>query len=84
MHQSYIDSNNTKLPVQTVSINELKEAFFSLNPIKVLMMTYVTKVIRRCFDELGTPLQHIFDLSLSQDISPNKLKLAKVAPIYKN
>ena len=42
------------------------------------------KVIRSCFGELVTPPKHIFDLFLSQNIVPNKLKIAKVTPIYKN
>ena len=48
--ESYIDNINTKLPGQIVSINELKEAFFSLKPSKNPGINYLSaKVIRRCF-----------------------------------
>ena len=44
----------------------------------------IAKINSSCFGELAAPLKHIFELSLSQGIFPEKLKLAKVTPIYKN
>ena len=41
------------------------------------------EVITRCFGELTTPPKYIFDLSFSQGIFPDKLKIAKVMAIYK-
>ena len=74
---------NTKLPEQTASLNELKEKFHKSNKIPGIDDTSA-KVIRLCFGELAAPLKHIFDLSLSQGIFPDKLKIVKVTPIYKN
>ena len=42
------------------------------------------EVIKRCFGELTTQPKYIFDLSFSQGIFPDKLKIAKVIAIYKN
>ena len=41
-------------------------------------------VIKKIYEELKTPLMHIFNLSLSTGIFPYKLKTAKVSPIFKN
>ena len=83
--ESYIDYINTKLPEQSVSINELKEVFFSVKPNKSTEIDDINaRVIRRCFDQLAAPLKHISDLSLSQGVFPDKVKIAKVTPTYKN
>ena len=82
--ESYIASINTKLPEQTVTINELKEASFSFKSNKSPGIDEISaKVIKGCFSELAAQLKHIFDLSLSPGIFPDKLKIAKVTPIYK-
>ena len=83
--ESYIDYINTKLPEQSVSINELKEVFFSVKPNKSTEIDDINaRVIRRCFGQLAAPLKHISDLSLSQGVFPDKVKIAKVTPTYKN
>ena len=40
-------------------------------------------VIKKVGSEIVKPLTHIFNLSLSTGVVPNKLKVAKVIPIYK-
>ena len=83
--ESYIDYINTKLPEQSVSINELKEVFFSVKPNKSTEIDDINaRVIRRCFGQLAAPLKHISDLSLSQGVFPDKVEIAKVTPTYKN
>ena len=50
--EGYINSINAKLLEQTVSINELKEAFFSLESNKSTGIDDISaKVIRRCSTE---------------------------------
>ena len=67
------------------SIIELKEAFSSHKFNRSPGLDEIsTKIIRCCFGELATPLKHNFDLSLSQSVFHDKLKIAKVTPIYKN
>ena len=83
--ESHIDSINTKLPEQTLSINELKEAFFFLKSNKSPGINdMIAKINSSCFGELAAPLKHVFELSLSQGIFSEKLKLAKVTPIFEN
>ena len=41
-------------------------------------------VIRSMYHELKIPLMNIFSQSLSTGIFPEKMKIAKVSPIFKN
>ena len=41
-------------------------------------------VVKKIYEELKTPLMRIFNLLLSTRIFPDKLKIAKVSPIFKN
>ena len=43
-----------------------------------------TKLLKQTVKEVATPLAHIVNLSLSQGIFPNDMKLAKIVPIFKN
>ena len=40
-------------------------------------------IVKKSFNELFLPLHHVFTLSLNQGVFPEKLKMAKVTPIYK-
>jgi hypothetical protein len=42
-----------------------------------------TKMIKFLCNEIATPLSHIFNLSLTQGIFPEKLKNCRVIPVYK-
>ena len=42
------------------------------------------KVLKSTYNAISEPLVHIVNLSLSQGLFPNKLKLARVIPLYKN
>ena len=67
-----------------MSINELKDAFFSLQTNKSPGHDEISfDVIKSCFGSLSKPLLHIFRLSLEEGIFPDDLKTAKVAPIFK-
>ena len=41
-------------------------------------------LIKRIINEINVPLAHIFNLSLSKGVFPEKLKTAKVVPIFKS
>ena len=41
------------------------------------------RIIKRIIKEISKPLCHIFNLSLSSGIFPNKLKIARVTPVFK-
>ena len=67
-----------------MSINELKDAFFSLQTNKSPGHDEISfDVIKSCFGSLSKPLLHIFRLSLEEGIFPDDLKTAKVTPIFK-
>ena len=69
---------------QSLSINELKNAFFSLKINKSPGHDGVSfNVIKKCFGELCEPLKYLFNLSIVKGIFPDDLKIAKVTPIYK-
>ena len=71
-------------PEYPLSINELKDAFFSLQTSKSSGHDEISfDVIKSCFGSLIKPLLHIFRLSLEEGIFPDDLKRAKVTPIFK-
>ena len=68
-----------------LSINELKEAFFSLEISKSPGCDNINfNVVKKCFGEINEPLKHLFNLSLENGIFPEKMKIAKVIPLFKN
>ena len=68
-------------PEKAVSINKLKEAFFS---VKVNKSTgydgIIFNIVKKCF---GTPLWHVFHLSIQRGIFPGKLKITDGLRIFK-
>ena len=58
-----------------MSINELKEEFFSLQANKSPGHDEISfNVIKSCFGSLSKPLLHIFRLSSEEEIFPDDLK----------
>ena len=65
-----------------LSINEFKDAFFSLKINKSLGVHNVSfNIIKKCFGVLCEPLIYLFQLSLEKGVFPDDLKIAKVTPI---
>ena len=80
----YITKVNTSMESQPLSINELKNSFFSFKINKSPGHDGVSfSVIKKCFGELCQPLKYLFNLSIVKGICPDDLKIAKVTPIYK-
>lgn len=80
----YLNRTDKIFPEHPLTISELKDAFFSLKSNKSSGIDEINvNVVKKCFGHLATPLGHIFNLSLSQGIFPEHLKIAKVTPIYK-
>ena len=66
------------------SMNELKNAFYSLKSIKnpgCVDIRY--NVIKEWFDSLCQPLKYIFNLSIQKDVFLDNSKIAGITPIYK-
>ena len=69
----------------SLSINELKEAFFSLKANKISGYDDINfNVVKKCSGEINEPLKFILNLSLENKIFPEKIKIAKVTPLFKN
>ena len=67
-----------------LSINELKDTFFSLKINKSPGYEEISfNVFKKCFGELYDPLKFILELSLEKGIFPDGSKIARVTPVFK-
>ena len=65
-----------------VSINELRDAFFSLKLTKSPGYDEISfNVVKKCFSELCEPHKHVFNISIEIGVFPDKLKIARVTSI---
>ena len=91
--QNYIHYNGPCLSTINLTDLELENAFASLKTTKVQgMMIYLPMLSKewsrtiwtRCWsDEIFIILKHIFNISLAKGVFPDKLKIARVTPIFK-
>jgi hypothetical protein len=73
------------LLLQNTTPEHIKKIIKSLQPKMSTDAEGVsTKMIKYIGNEISSPLSHIFNLSLSTGIFPNKLKLCRVIPIFKS
>ena len=80
--ESYISKPDSIMKTKQLSMNELKDAFFSLKINKSPGYDDISfNVVKRCFSSLCKPLKSLFNLSIEKGIFPDDLKIAKV--IYK-
>ena len=79
-----IKKNLTSEPEKVVSVNEFKDASFSLKVNKSAGYDDIGfNVVKKCFGVLHKPMLHIFNLPLQSGIFQDKLKVAKVTPLFK-
>ena len=72
------------LPEFEITDNEFETAYFSLKINKSAGYDEISaNVIINSFSNISTPLKHIFNASLMQDVFHNKLKTAKITSIFK-
>ena len=82
--ESYVKKCKNKQPEKPLSINELKDAFFSLDINKSPGFDDISfTVLKNCFGALHKPLLHVFNLSIIKGICPDDLKIARVTPVFK-
>ena len=82
--ETYMKNINSEMEKKPLTVNELKEAFFSLKSNKSAGYDDISyNVVKNCFGELCKPLLHIFGQSPSMGISPDSVKIAKITPSYK-
>ena len=82
--ESYLVKTSATMQHKSVSINELRDAFFSLKLNKSPEYDGISfNVVKKCFSELCEPFKHLFSLSIEIGVFPDKLKIARVSPVYK-
>ena len=82
--ESYLPNITTSFLEKPLKENEFKVAFFALKTNKSPGNDNLhVNVIRKLYHELKIPLMNIFSLSLKKGIFPEKMKIAKVSPIFK-
>ena len=69
---------------EPITINELKDAFFPLKINKSAGYDEISfNVIKNYFSKLCDPFKYIFNLSFEKGIFPDRMKIAKVTPVFK-
>ena len=82
--ENYMNSLNSEKKNKTITVNELKEALYSLKTNKSAVYDdIIYNVVKNCFGVLCDPLLHIVNLSSSSGIFTDSLKILKVTSIYK-
>ena len=82
--ESFMETCDTTLTEISLTINELKDAFFSLKTNKSAGYDDISfNVVRNYFGPLVKPLMFIFNLSLEKGCFPDQLKIARVTPVFK-
>ena len=67
-----------------LSINELKDAYYSLKTNKSPGYDGISSnVIQQCSGTLNRPLHYIYNISLQTGVFPEEMKIARVTPIFK-
>ena len=80
--ESFMKTCDSTQAESTLTINELKDAFFSLKTNESPGYDEISfNVVKNCFGPLLKPLMFIFNLSLQKGSFPGELKIAKVTPV---
>ena len=83
--ESYSDKIYVTTQHKSVSINDLKDAFFSLKLNKTPEYDAISfNIINKCFSDLCEPLKYIFNLSIQTLVFKLQLLavIASVSPVY--
>ena len=82
--ESSLVKTSATIQHKSVSINELRDAFFSIKLNKSPGYDEISfNVVKRCFSKLCEPPRYVFYLSIETEVFPYKLKIALVSPVYK-
>ena len=82
--ETYVNKADSIMETKQLTMNELKDAFFSLKINKSPDYDDISfNVFKKCFSSLCEPLKYLFNLSIEKGIFPDDLEIAKVTPIYK-
>ena len=82
--EKYLVKTSGTMQHKSVSINELRDAFFTFKLNKNPGYDEISfNVVKNYFRELCEALKYVFNLSTETGLLPDKLKIARVAPVYK-
>ena len=83
--ETYLSHNESSLLERYLTDEEFATAYFSLKTNKSPGYDEVNaNVIINTFKNISKPLKYIFNESLNQGIFPEKLKIARITPIFKH
>ena len=75
--ESYLVKTSAKIQYQSILIDELRNAIFSVKLNKSPWYDQISfNIIKKCFSELCEPLKHVFNLSIETGVFPDKLKIS--------
>ena len=84
LHSFLSDSNNTLITLRPTNTNELEDICNKFSTGKAPGYDNISlHVIKSSFQLICAPLVNIVTLSLQKGVFPDKLKIAKVIPVYK-
>jgi hypothetical protein len=79
-----IRNNNKPLFLYPISVNEVVRVAKSLkNKSSVGIDGIPVYIVKQCIEQLKDPLTNIYNASIESGIFPDKMKVAKVIPVYK-
>ena len=82
--ESFLNKIDLTMPADSITINEVKEVFFSLKTNKMPGYDEISSnVIINCFSESNDPLKYLFEKSTEKGVFPDALKIAKITPFFK-
>ena len=83
--EMYLKESDSSFEEVTLSDEEMKTAFFSLKGGKSSGFDERNyDIVKQNFNCLLVPLKYIFDLSLKSSTFPEKMKIARVTPVFKS
>ena len=83
--EMYLKESDSSFEEVTLSDEEIKTAFFSLKGGKSPGFDEINyDIVKQNFNSLLVPLKYIFDLSLKSGTFPEKMKIARVTPVFKS
>ena len=74
---------NVFQPEKALSINELKDAFYSPKTNKSPGYDYISPIIKRCFGTLNRSFHYVYNIYLQSGVFPEEMKIARVTAICK-
>ena len=79
----YVQSTDKCMAIPEVHVNEVNTIISAMKNSASGYDELPTSILKQCVDSYITPLTCLINMSISQGIFPNQLKLARVIPLFK-